>query len=501
MNKKFLAMLLALAMIISMVPMVVGAAGCTHNGESHWIPTATSGQHAKVCGICWSHIFETGSCNYQNGQCTVCGGYAPETEEPETPECDHVRAIKPNDDGVTHSVYCRICNEPMGNENCTFVNGSCICGNSNKNTEPECKHKTAIKANDDGVTHTSYCRLCNGNTVIQKCNFDANGVCTICGNGSKNAESECKHEIAYRANEDGVTHTSYCRICNGNTVIHYCTFNANGVCIYCGNGAKEEEKLPEANNCKHPETSRSYERNATGGHDFYCSECKQYVHENCNFVDGKCVCGATNSDYVKPTTPACEHPEADYFYKPIDDTHHKIICLNCGKAVVTSKECEFVDGKCACGNTKVVEPTDPEKPTEPENPTEPEKPTEPEEPTNPECKHDKQTTGKKVEATCGQDGYQEQVCEDCGEVIHKHIIPATGNHNWEVEYKCDATETEDGWIRYTCSGCNQSYTDIIPATGADSEVPEDTTPVNPNLDDVPRTGSSFLEWLYALIFG
>lgn len=421
MNKKFLAMLLALAMIISMVPMVVGAA-CSHNGESYWAPTSTPGEHAKYCE-CWGYIFETGSCTYENGQCTVCHGYAPETEEPATPECNHVRSISPNKDGVTHSVYCRICNEPMGNEDCTFVNGSCICGNSNKNTEPECKHETAIKANDDGVTHTSYCRICGGNQVI-----------------------------------------------------HYCTFDANGVCIYCGNGAKEEEKLPEANNCKHPETSRSYERNATGGHDFYCSECKQYVHENCTFVDGKCVCGATNSDYVKPTTPACEHPEADYFYKPIDDTHHKIICLNCGKAVVTSEECEFVDGKCACGNTKAVEPTEPE------------------------CKHEHATTIEGKAPTCGQDGYHGWKCNACG-YVQKFVDAATGDHNWEVEYKCDATETDDGWVRYTCSGCNQSYTDIIPATGADNEVPEDSTPVNTNLDEVPRTGSSLMEWLYALIFG
>lgn len=116
------------------------------------------------------------------------------------------------------------------------------------------------------------------------------------------------------------------------------------------------------------------------------------------------------------------------------------------------------------------------------------------------CKHEHQDT-ETVAATCGRDGVTKQICKDCGAVVRENVIEATGDHHWEVEYKCDATETEDGWIRYTCDGCNQSYTDIIPATGADNEVPEDTTPVNPYLDNVPRTGSFFLEWLYALIFG
>lgn len=76
-----------------------------------------------------------------------------------------------------------------------------------------------------------------------------------------------------------------------------------------------------------------------------------------------------------------------------------------------------------------------------------------------------------VDATCGTDGYTgDEVCTVCGETVSTgEAIAATG-HDYQVTDSKDATCTEDGYTTYTCTKCDDTYTDTIDALGHTTEV-------------------------------
>ena len=84
------------------------------------------------------------------------------------------------------------------------------------------------------------------------------------------------------------------------------------------------------------------------------------------------------------------------------------------------------------------------------------------------CLHtDYGTTERTVPATCGEAGRVDTICDNCGEVTATKEIPATGEHTWDGGTVTTApTETTPGVRTYTCSGCDQTRTEAIPATGA-----------------------------------
>ena len=69
-----------------------------------------------------------------------------------------------------------------------------------------------------------------------------------------------------------------------------------------------------------------------------------------------------------------------------------------------------------------------------------------------------------VEPTCTADGYTEHKCKDCGRVVRSDVTKALG-HDYDSKITTKASCTEDGVITYTCTKCNESYTEKIPATG------------------------------------
>ena len=84
------------------------------------------------------------------------------------------------------------------------------------------------------------------------------------------------------------------------------------------------------------------------------------------------------------------------------------------------------------------------------------------------CLHtDYDTTERTVPATCGKAGRVDTICGNCGEVISTRELPPTGAHDWGNGVVTTApTETTPGVRTYTCSGCDQTRTEAIPATGA-----------------------------------
>ena len=74
-----------------------------------------------------------------------------------------------------------------------------------------------------------------------------------------------------------------------------------------------------------------------------------------------------------------------------------------------------------------------------------------------------------MEPTETEDGYIEYTCTICGET-YREVLPATG-HDFVETDRVEPTETEDGYIEYTCTICGETYREILPATGG-GEAPD-----------------------------
>lgn len=83
------------------------------------------------------------------------------------------------------------------------------------------------------------------------------------------------------------------------------------------------------------------------------------------------------------------------------------------------------------------------------------------------CTHtDYGTTERTVPATCGKAGRVDTICDNCGEVVSTRELPPTGAHDWGNGVVTTApTETTPGVRTYTCTVCDQTRTETIPATG------------------------------------
>ena len=84
------------------------------------------------------------------------------------------------------------------------------------------------------------------------------------------------------------------------------------------------------------------------------------------------------------------------------------------------------------------------------------------------CTHtDYGTTERTVPATCGEAGRVDTICSNCGEVVSTRELPPTGAHDWDDGTVTTApTETTPGVRTFTCTVCDQTRTEAIPATGA-----------------------------------
>ena len=74
---------------------------------------------------------------------------------------------------------------------------------------------------------------------------------------------------------------------------------------------------------------------------------------------------------------------------------------------------------------------------------------------------------KKVDPTCGKDGYTVTVCSTCGkEMTQRTILKATGKHDWGT-WITDKKEncTETGVKHHVCNVCGTATSETIPAKG------------------------------------
>lgn len=76
------------------------------------------------------------------------------------------------------------------------------------------------------------------------------------------------------------------------------------------------------------------------------------------------------------------------------------------------------------------------------------------------------TRTKSAKATCTADGYEDILCDDCGETLSHRDFPATG-HDWEEEpTTVPPTCTADGSTGIHCKNCDEiKEATVLPATG------------------------------------
>ncbi len=67
-------------------------------------------------------------------------------------------------------------------------------------------------------------------------------------------------------------------------------------------------------------------------------------------------------------------------------------------------------------------------------------------------------------ATCEEAGEEAVVCSVCGDKREQVTIPALG-HDYQETARSEAANGEDGWIEYTCTRCQDSYREVLPAAG------------------------------------
>ncbi|MBO4769586.1 MAG: hypothetical protein J5563_02250 [Clostridia bacterium] len=110
--------------------------------------------------------------------------------------------------------------------------------------------------------------------------------------------------------------------------------------------------------------------------------------------------------------------------------------------------------------------------------------------TSTECKH---TSTHKVrqEPTCGDTGYENEVCDKCGAVISSRTLEATGNHSYgQWEIIINPTSTVKGQKQHSCSVCGKVEIEDIPPLGTESAEP---LPPDTDIADTTRNQGGVID--------
>lgn len=87
-----------------------------------------------------------------------------------------------------------------------------------------------------------------------------------------------------------------------------------------------------------------------------------------------------------------------------------------------------------------------------------------------ECKHDWQKDENDIiQPTCTQSGTVRLNCKICGKATRQSNAKPLGHEYNDGVVTKNPTETETGIKTFTCKNCNATYTEVIPAKGAEGE--------------------------------
>lgn len=324
MKKKFVAMLLVLATLLTLLPVTAMAADCNHSSNKKTYTCNNNYTHKIYCKTCKRTVEESAACTASSSfwgssdTCQYCNG----------PVCNHQTTSTSNGNG-THTTKCA-CGKVSRTENCTFYGNSTQCWTC-KGSKP-CAHTYKTTTPNGDGTHTTKCNSCGVETGKGNCSYNNyTGKCNTCG-GSR----PCDHTLTVHTSNKDNTHDSKCAC--GQEVIESvaCTFSGNR-CTVC----------KDKRYCDH--TLNDFAPDGKGNHSKSCD------------------CGLEKTDPVKCTygeddlcttckgKNPCNHTPKDPTYN--NDGTHTSKC-DCGKAQPID-ECTFGEddlctvckGKNPCNHT------------------------------------------------------------------------------------------------------------------------------------------------------
>lgn len=391
--------------------------------------------HGGTCSDCGKFVSETHTYG-EDGLCTVCG-YKQHT---------HVVASyhpEENVDGPYHAGTCSVCGLRVPAYHTYGDNNACtVCGYK--------EHEHIVdKYSPYRDMHEGRCSVCN-QWIQEEHNF-VNGVCEACGC------MDHTHNVTYTpiVNMDGECHCGTCAECHV-WLSEPHTYGENNICTVCGYQKHDHQYVY---------TLVYGEDNSSLYHESLCSVCGLTTPGYHTMSNGTCtVCGYQNHSHTWGES------------KAINDNCHAARCQECG--LVSYNVHNFSDGTCSvCGYTQHEHQTTAY--TRPYEEGCRGKCT--------ECELWVVQSHTMVDGTCTVCGYQEHehtlkyyaigdkhyaICAGCGMYTHSEYHPLTGEcpicHNQEHEHTWDngtitrpATYTEEGEMRYSCTGCSATRTESI----------------------------------------
>ena len=386
--------------------------------------------HVGTCSVCGLRVDEGHT--MQDGTCTVCGYM----------DHEHTLVYTGYDEG--HEVRCSVCNLFISEKHTMQDNVCTLCGY----TPHEHKVDNYSPFRD---MHEGLCPICN-QWIQEEHNF-VNGVCEACGC------MDHTHNVTYTpiVNMDGERHSGTCAECHV-WLSEPHTYNEQGVCKVC-NYQKHDHRYAY---------SIAYEQDGGSSyHNSLCTVCGLDIPGYHTMSNGTCtVCGYQNHSHTWGES------------KATNDNYHAARCQECG--LVSYNVHNFTDGTCSvCGYTQHEHQTAAH--TRPYEEGCRGKCT--------KCEMWVVQSHTMVDGACTVCGYQEHehtlkyyaigdkhyaICAECGMYTHSEYHPLTGEcpicHNQEREHEHTwdngtvtrpATYTEEGEMRYSCTGCSATRTESI----------------------------------------
>ena len=386
--------------------------------------------HVGTCSVCGLRVDEGHT--MQDGTCTVCGYM----------DHEHTLVYTGYDEG--HEARCSVCNLFISGEHTMQDNVCTLCGYT--------PHKHIVdKYSPYRDMHEGLCTVCN-QWIQEEHNF-VNGVCEACGC------MDHTHNVTYTpiVNMDGECHCGTCAECHV-WLSEPHTYGENNICTICGYQKHDHQYVY---------TLVYGEDNSSLYHESHCTVCGLDIPGYHTMSNGTCtVCGYQNHSHTWGES------------KAINDNCHAARCQECG--LVSYNVHNFSDGTCSvCGYTQHEHQTTAY--TRPYEEGCRGKCT--------ECELWVVQSHTMVDGACTVCGYQEHehtlkyyaigdkhyaICAGCGMYTHSEYHPLTGEcpicHNQEREHEHTwdngtvtrpATYTEEGEMRYSCTGCSATRTESI----------------------------------------
>ena len=100
-----------------------------------------------------------------------------------------------------------------------------------------------------------------------------------------------------------------------------------------------------------------------------------------------------------------------------------------------------------------------------------------------------------TEANCVKDGVETFTCTMCND-SYTESIAATGEHNYTSKVTTEASCTKDGVETFTCTVCNDSYTESIAATGEHNYTSKVTTEASCTKNGIKTFSCSVCKYSY-----